>query len=112
MKIAVSSMGETLDSPVSERFGRAPYFIIVESESLKFEVIKNEAQSLQGGAGPNAVRQIAKHGAVVLLTGAVGPNAQGALDAAKITAVTGISSSQTVKEAIDEYGQKAMHRLL
>lgn len=112
MKIAVSSMGKTLDSNVSEKFGRAPYFIIADSEKFTFEVIENNAQSLQGGAGPNAVKQIAQCSTTVLLTGMVGPNAKNALDAAKITVITGTSCNKTVKEAIEEYKAKALHPLL
>lgn len=111
MKIAISAMGDNLDSPVSEKFGRAPYFIIADSETLKFDIFENKAQSLQGGAGPNAVKQIAQHGAVVLLTGMVGQNAQNALEAAKITVITGVSSAMTVKEALGDYKEKALHRL-
>ncbi len=112
MKIAVSSMGKTLNSNVSEKFGRAPYFIVADSENFTFEVIENNACSLQGGAGPNAVKQIAQCSTTVLLTGMVGPNAKNALDAAKITVITGISGNKTVKETIEEYKAKALHPLL
>ena len=43
MKIAISSVGKTLDSQVDQRFGRCPYFLIVDSETLDLEVIPNAA---------------------------------------------------------------------
>ncbi|MEW6556808.1 MAG: NifB/NifX family molybdenum-iron cluster-binding protein [Elusimicrobiota bacterium] len=61
---------------------------------------------MMGGAGPESARQIAKTGAEVVLTGAVGPNAKEALDSAGIKIVTGISGSLTVKQAIEQYLSK------
>lgn len=37
MKIAVSSIGEGLNSKVSEVFGRCPYLIIAEIENQKIK---------------------------------------------------------------------------
>ena len=34
MKIAISSTGQTLDSTVDARFGRCPYFLIVDPDTL------------------------------------------------------------------------------
>ena len=38
MKIAVTSKGVDLDSEVDPRFGRAAYVLVVDSETLSFEV--------------------------------------------------------------------------
>lgn len=103
MKIAVSAMGGSLESAVSEKFGRAPYFVIVDTDTMKFIPVLNDAQSMQGGAGPEAVRQISAHGISAVLTGQLGPNAKTALEAAQITAVTGVSGTKTVKQAVEEY---------
>ena len=56
------------------------------------------------GAGPEAARQINQKEATVLLTGNVGPNAQGALEQYGIKAVTGASG--TVREAVESYLKK------
>lgn len=106
MKIAVSAMGASLDSQVSEKFGRAPYFVIVDTDTMKLTPLLNSAESMQGGAGPEAVRQVSAHGVSAVLTGQLGPNAQNALAAAKITAVTGVSGTKTVKQAVEEYVKK------
>lgn len=103
MKICVSAMDGALEAKVSERFGRAPYFVIVDSESMKFTPVANSAASAQGGAGPEAVRQIAAAGAEVALTGELGPNAKTALAAAGIKGVTGVPGSKTVRQAVEEY---------
>ena len=100
MKIAVSALGDSLEAKVSEKFGRCPYFIIVDSQTMSFEAIKNPGIDMQGGAGPEAVRQIADKGAHVVLTGHLGHNAQSAINASKIKGVTGVTESQTVKEVL------------
>ena len=99
-------MSGAMDAKVSERFGRAPYFVIVESDTMSFTPVINAAESMQGGAGPEAVRQVAAHGAQVILTGDLGPNAKTAIEAAGIKGVTGISGVKTVRQAVEEYLKK------
>jgi len=99
-------MSGSMDAKVSERFGRAPYFVIVESDTMSFTPVLNAAESMQGGAGPEAVRQVAAHGAQIILTGDLGPNAKTAIAAAGIKGVTGISGVKTVRQAVEEYLKK------
>ena len=101
MKIAVSATGGSMSALTDERFGRCAYFVIVDSETMKFTAFANPASELSGGAGPAAVREIVKQGAQVILTGRVGVNAQQALEAANIKIVEG--STGTVKEAVEKY---------
>ncbi|MEW6041031.1 MAG: NifB/NifX family molybdenum-iron cluster-binding protein [Elusimicrobiota bacterium] len=103
MKIAVSATGGSMSALVSEQFGRCAYFLIVDSETMKFEPISNPAAGMMGGAGPEAARQIANRAADVVLTGSVGPNAESALKAAGIKIVTGLAGNITVKQAVEEY---------
>ncbi|MBN2543692.1 NifB/NifX family molybdenum-iron cluster-binding protein [bacterium] len=101
MKIAVTSTGGSLNAQVAPNFGRCAYFIIVNSEDMKFEPISNPGTGMMGGAGPAAARLINDRDCKVLLTGSVGPNAQSALKQFDIEVVTGVSG--TVKEAVDNY---------
>ena len=102
MKIAVTSSGTDLDSPVDPRFGRAPYFLIVDSESLEFEVVDNKenANALKG-AGIQAASTVSEKGAEVLLTGFCGPNAFKAMKAGKIGVAN--NAEGTVREAVKAY---------
>lgn len=95
-----------MEAKVSERFGRAPYFVIVDSETMAFTPVVNGAESMQGGAGPEAVRQVAAQGAQVVLTGELGTNAKTAIEAAGIKGVTGVSGGKTVRQAVEEYLKK------
>ena len=103
MKISISSMGDTLNSKVSEQFGRCPYFLIIDSETMEFKSVPNPGIKMMGGAGPEAVRLISSYNAKVILTGAVGPNAQAALNAAGIKIVTGFQSDAIVKDVVEKY---------
>jgi predicted Fe-Mo cluster-binding NifX family protein len=101
MKICVSAASNSLDSPIDPRFGRCPYFVIVDSENMQFEVIQNMASGATGGAGIQAAQTIASKGVKVLITGNVGPNAFQALSAAGIKIVTGAFG--TVREVVEKY---------
>jgi len=101
MKIGITSTGENLDANVDQRFGRCKYFLIVDTESMEFEVLSNENAMASGGAGIQAAQTIAKTGAEVVVTGNVGPNAFQTLSAAGMKIFTGASG--TIKESIEKY---------
>ncbi len=99
MKIAITSTGKTLDSEVDQRFGRAAFFIIVDSETSDFSVLENDSVAASGGAGISAAKAVIDTGAEAVLTGNCGPNAQRTLSAAAVKLYAGVSG--TVNEAID-----------
>ena len=101
MKIAISSSGTDQSSQVDPRFGRCQYFIFFDTESGKSEAVANAAQSAGGGAGIQAAQTVADHEAETVLTGNVGPNAHRALQAAKISVITGVSG--TVSDALKAF---------
>lgn len=101
MKIAVTAQGKTLESPVDPRFGRAQYFIVVETESGDFELLDNEQNvNAPQGAGIQAAKTVADTKAEVLITGHCGPKAFRALSAAGIKVVVGADG--TVSEALEK----------
>jgi predicted Fe-Mo cluster-binding NifX family protein len=102
MKIAVTSKGTDLDSEVDPRFGRAAFIIIVDSETLDFEVIDNkDGIAAMKGAGIQAAKAVTDRGAEVLVTGFCGPNAMSALKAGNVRVASGASGS--VKESVTAY---------
>jgi predicted Fe-Mo cluster-binding NifX family protein len=101
MKIAISATGPGLDAEAEPRFGRCPCFILVDPETMEFEVMDNSSAVAAGGAGISAAQAIAGKGVQAVLTGNCGPNAYQALSAAGIEVITGISGK--VKDAIEQY---------
>ncbi|MBN1354381.1 MAG: NifB/NifX family molybdenum-iron cluster-binding protein [Candidatus Omnitrophica bacterium] len=101
MKVCVTSEGDKLESRVDPRFGRCQYFVIVDTETLQFDVVKNPNIDAAGGAGIQSGQLIAEKNVKSVLTGNVGPNAFQTLQAAGVEVITGISG--TVKEAVEKY---------
>ena len=81
MKVAITSVGQDLNSQVDPRFGRAKYLIVVDLETDELVVYAN-AQNADAvhGAGIQAGRAVVDLGASALLTGHVGPKAFATLE--------------------------------
>ncbi|MEW6739904.1 MAG: NifB/NifX family molybdenum-iron cluster-binding protein [Nitrospirota bacterium] len=103
MKLCITTTGRDLDSSVDERFGRASYFLIIDTETMKFEAVRNTAQTAGRGAGIGAAQIISDKGADALLTGVVGPNAFAALKAANIKIYEGASGADSVRDAVEKF---------
>lgn len=85
MKIAVTSMGTDLSSDVDPRFGRAQYFLIVDSETLDFTVVENAQDlNLPQESGIQSSKKVVDSGAAVVITGNCGPKAFKALNEAGV----------------------------
>lgn len=101
MKIAISAVGQSLDSQVDPRFGRCQNFVIIDMDTMEFEAVSNESAAAAGGAGIATAQMIAGKGVEAVLTGNCGPNAFGVLNSAGIKVMTGATG--TVHEAIESY---------
>ncbi len=101
MKVAVSSSGNTLDSQVDPRFGRCPFYIIIDVDTMDHEVINNTSMSAPSGAGIAAAQLVAGRGIDVVLTGSVGPNATQVLSQAGVKIITGAQGS--IRQAIEAF---------
>jgi len=102
MKIAFSTSGETLESPLDTRFGRAPRFLIYDLDSGTFETVDNR-QNLDAaqGAGIQSAETVARLGVNILVSGHCGPKAFRVLRAAGIRVYT--SEAPTVAAALELY---------
>jgi len=101
MKIAITATGPTLEAAVDPRFGRCPYFLVVETDDMSFEAIDNAGQDLSQGAGIQSARLVADKGARHVLTGNCGPNAHQTLSAAGLGVIIGCAG--TVREATEQF---------
>ena len=102
MKVAVTSTGPDLSSDLDPRFGRAAYFLVVETDNMEFKVVENAQNlNLPQGAGIQAAQTVASQGAVALLTGNCGPKAFKVLNASGIQVITGAKGS--IVDALRQY---------
>jgi predicted Fe-Mo cluster-binding NifX family protein len=102
MKIVITAQGNTLESPVDPRFGRAKNFIVFDTDTKKFSV-ENNSQNLNAaqGAGIQAAQNVIDTGAEVVITGHCGPKAFRVLNTGKIKIVTGAKGSS--QDAINDF---------
>jgi len=101
MKVAVSATGGSLEAHVDPRFGRCPYFVIVDTDTMEFEAIPNISSGAISGAGIQAAQTILNKGIKAVITGSVGPNACQALSAAGIRVYVGAFG--TVQDAVESF---------
>lgn len=101
MKIVVSSSGKDLDSLIDPRFGRCPYFLMVETDDMSFEVFDNQSMASGGGAGIQSAQFISSKGAKAVITGNCGPNAVKTLTAAGIEVF--LENTGIVREVLKKY---------
>jgi len=84
MKICVTATASGIDAPMDPRFGRCPFFVVVDLASMTGQSIANSNINATSGAGIQAASEVAKLGASALITGNLGPNAMKTLRAANI----------------------------
>jgi predicted Fe-Mo cluster-binding NifX family protein len=105
MIVFISAKQQRLDSPVDERFGRAEWFIKVDSVTKQWEAFANPGCSKPGGAGVAAAQFLIDQKASAIISGFYGPNAVDALRGANINMYLFSNSNATVQQALDDFLQ-------
>ena len=100
MKVVVSSTGRTGKDMVHPRFGRAKYFVVVDTESGE-ELALDNTQNVDAmqGAGVQAAQRVAGLEPAYVITGHCGPKAFAVLRAAGIPVILGAEG--TVRVAVE-----------
>jgi predicted Fe-Mo cluster-binding NifX family protein len=84
MKIAIPVDDRSMETSISQHFGRAPYFLIYDTESKESIFLDNSAAISQGGAGIKAAQTIVDSKVAALLTPRCGQNAAEVINKANI----------------------------
>jgi len=111
MKIAISSMGKTLNDSVSDAFARCLYFIIIEIENdkiLQTEIIKNINANQLGQAGTSVAQLMAEKNINVILTKNIGPRA---LDALKQFEIKIYSGEGIIKNVLQKFIENKLEKI-
>jgi predicted Fe-Mo cluster-binding NifX family protein len=101
MKVAISAISPNIDSDIDPRFGRCQHLILVDPDTMKYEVMNNSGGMGSGGAGISTAQLITGQGVEAILTGNCGPNAYQVLAAAGVKVITGVSGK--VSDAVRDY---------
>ncbi len=67
-------MGIGLEAQLSPRFGRCPYFVIIDIDNMQVETLENMAVNAFHGAGIEAAQMLINENVQVVVTGNMGPN--------------------------------------
>ena len=102
MKILVTAKGKQTNDEVDPRFGRAKFFILVDTDTNETTAHDN-SQNLNAaqGAGIQAAETVARLGAEAVVTGNVGPKAFRVLNTAGIKVY--LCPQTTVDEAVRKF---------
>jgi predicted Fe-Mo cluster-binding NifX family protein len=73
MKIAISATGRDLESNIDAFFGRALFFLIMDTTTKEVKVIENKARDRQEGVGITAVNTVEGEAINAVITANIGP---------------------------------------
>ena len=100
MKLCIPSMGTAgLEDYVSEHFGRAPSFTVVDMAENEVKIVQNTSEHFGGQI--TVPELVAATGAEILLCGGIGPRAISAFEALGIEVYVGVQG--TVKDAVSAF---------
>jgi predicted Fe-Mo cluster-binding NifX family protein len=99
MKIAVATVEKNENSEISQRAGRAPYYLIFDENGKVLETISNPFSVGGGGAGFGVAKMLADKDVDIVVAGRFGPNMSEAL---KSRGVNYQEKTDNAKNAISE----------
>lgn len=103
--------GNDLDAALDQRFGRAPHFLVVETDDAHvIESFKNDAAEAAHAAGPAAARLIAKHRVQAVVSGRYGPKAAEALLTLGIRTFEA-GERTSVREIVNAFRGNSLHEV-
>ncbi len=102
MKVCVTAGAPGLDAPMDPRFGRCPFFVVVDLDSMSENSVSNSNVMATSGAGIQAAQEVARQGATALITGNIGPNAMQTLSAANIDVYLH-QSGGSVRDVVEKF---------
>lgn len=106
MKLCITATGNTMDSVIDARFGRAPWFMLMDTDTgTVIETVENTAAGQAQGAGIAAAKLMCDKQVDAVLTGSVGPKATSVFQAAGVRLIEGVDPQDTVQDALDKLNQ-------
>ena len=110
MRVGVSATGRDLNARVDDRFGRCPWFLVVDTDSLEFDAVENRHAEEGMGAGMGAAKDLIDAHVDAVISGQVGPKAYEVLKAVNIDIFL-VSGGITVKDALEKLKKGELQRM-
>jgi predicted Fe-Mo cluster-binding NifX family protein len=89
MKTAIASTAKTPNGEISDRGGRAPYYLIFDDKNKLIKSIKNPFATGGGGAGYGVAKMLKDEGVDKVVVGKIGGKMEVALEEAGIEFIEG-----------------------
>ncbi len=99
MKIGIAVAEKDLNKEINQTFGRAPMFLIYDSETKEEVYLENEALNAAGGAGIKSSQFIVDNNVDVVICYRLGENAVKVLEGANVKLYNAVDKS--VRENIN-----------
>ena len=101
MKVAIPADDKSMNKGICKSFGRAPYFLVYDTETDESAFFENQAATSRGGAGIKAGQAVVDTGVQALLTPRCGENAANVLQTANVKIYKTINDS--LKDNIEAF---------
>lgn len=109
MKIAIGLEENSYNSQVDRRFGRANFFILIDTDTNDYEIIENEAKDEAVGAGLKVVKTLMSLGIDEIIAGEIGPKAGVLIEEFAIPTYK-LGELNTVDAVIKNYKEKRLEK--
>lgn len=109
MKIAMPVEDTNIDGKVCPSFGRAPYFMVYDTDGDQVAFIENTAADSPGGAGVKAAQIVVDQHVDVLLTPRCGQNSADVMKSAGIDFFQ--TEGDSISKNIDAYKNNTLQTL-
>jgi len=102
MKIAITSVSNSIDSEIDPRFGRAKYFLVYDTETDKYEFVDNtlNVKAMQG-AGVQSGQKVSELDVKAVISDHMGPKALSVLKESGIRIFT--TDKTKLKDIIEAF---------
>jgi len=112
MKIAISSTGESIDDEIDSRFGRCPYFLVIEARKEEgisdVKVMENIALEQVSGAGITVGQMIGNEKPDAIITVNMGPKAFQVFEKLEIDIY---SAKGNIKQAVEDFFEGKLEKM-
>lgn len=110
MRVGVSASGGDLTARVDDRFGRCPWFLVVDTDSLEFDALENSHVEEEMGAGMAAAKDLIDKHIDAVISGQMGPRAYEVLKALNIDIFL-VPGGITVKDALERLKRGELRKM-
>ena len=110
MKVGISASSDKgWKAEVDSRFGRAPFFAIVDLDKMEIDIKENPATGSSHGAGVKAAQVMFDQGVEAVIAGNIGPKAFQGLQSGELKLYS--FKNGNIKEAVEAFKKGTINEL-